>query len=556
VVEVLFDQTASWTVSATADPPSPDTEAQMAAEAAEVVVQEESEARLPEGSPLPEDELEEGEVSDDGDDGNKSPIEMPGTSPPEGSPPITSPPPGASPAEGSPVPLASPSVGDGSDDEEEQEESKHVGKNGEEISERTLATSEISKTATSPGPPADYIDPMNDDNYIVVELPKPMGIVFEANIPYGGVVVAAFGEDSVAARHGRLKIGDQLIGVGGASMKGRKFDACIDSIVADPNEHTRLTVFRGKALDLYGAFGPPDDRIEELLKKVVDGKLKPAPAVEKKNQRRMAVESDESAKSEAEEDEGSFSDDSLGVAGDVPLPARITACLQGDGLDEDLQKCVQILSELPFEGAPKRISADGVFPRSVIKACIRSNPIGWAEVAWRKKDWSRSARKSVADAANSRVDRLEAQEKQKQESERQAALAALRQSCEEKLKADSGKPDGPLLRVEPTRIKFDSNRQAQLVLKNPNSGSVAFRIMTSAPKIMIVEPTAGVVKEGTHVVVQIVSTSRQNIIGNHELKFVVQATTASSTDLIPRERWAELAKKGNVFEITVPGRLL
>lgn len=549
VVEIAFDQNAAWTVSATAEPPSPTAEAQLAAESAEIEL-EETEARLPEGSPLPEDD-DDGEVSEDGDDRIKSPVEVPGTSPPEGSPPVASPPPGASPIEGSPVPLASPSVGD----ESEAEEAK-VRSDGEELSSKEVNDSgeQAQATKSAQAPAADFIDPMSDDNYIVVELPKPMGIVFEANISHGGVVVAAFGEGSAAAKHGRLKIGDQLVGVGGQCMKSRTFDACIDRIVADPNELTKLTVFRGKASDLYGASGAVEGRIEELLKKVVNGKLKPAPPMERKNQRRMAVESDGSANSEAEEDEGSFSDGSS-AEGDTSLPDCITSCLEGEGLDEDLQKCVQILAELPFDGAPKRISADGVFPRSVMKACIRSNPIGWAEVAWRKKDWCKSARKSLADAANSRVDRLEGEEKQRQEIERQAALAALRQSCEEKLKADSGKPDGPLLRVEPSRIKFDGNRQAQMVLKNTNSGNVAFRIKTSAPQFIFVEPAAGIVKQGTHVVIQIMNTNRQNIIGSHDLKFLVQGTSTTSAELVPRERWAELEKKGSVFECSVPGKL-
>merc|ERR1719401_1548707 len=113
-----------------------------------------------------------------------------------------------------------------------------------------------------------------------------------------------------------------------------------------------------------------------------------------------------------------------------------------------------------------------MLPHSIQKACVQRNLAGWAAVEG-KKAWRKSARKRLADAANSRVDRLEALERQKQETERQARLAAMRRSQEEGGKAEL---TTRLLRVEPSILKFDNNRQAQLTLRNSTSGHVAFRI--------------------------------------------------------------------------------
>ena len=57
--------------------------------------------------------------------------------------------------------------------------------------------------------PDDFVDSMDESNYVFVYLPKPMGIVFEENDPgTGGVFVASLAEGGAAAADASLKAGD------------------------------------------------------------------------------------------------------------------------------------------------------------------------------------------------------------------------------------------------------------------------------------------------------------------------------------------------------------
>merc|ERR1712151_1329342 len=163
-------------------------------------------------------------------------------------------------------------------------------------------------------------------------------------------------------------MGDQLIGIGEALVKGYDFDSCIDQLdmlVAKTREHVRLTVFRGAASRLSGKNGPSDEWLGVLLAKVKDGTIavtqplpepdpipepEPVPAQpEKKRRHRLSIPT-------SDESMGSSDDDSWlsGAESDAsetrldalhPLPSNIAACITGSGLDADLQKCVEALQE-------------------------------------------------------------------------------------------------------------------------------------------------------------------------------------------------------------------
>lgn len=216
----------------------------------------------PMASPSPGPDDNQG--SDAEDDGISSPVgDLPPATPMvEGSPPETSPP-MASPAVESDEEVAEANVS-------EATEKRDVAESTEEKGE----AAEMSKDAElDDSPPEGFVDPLNETNYVVVELPKPMGIVFEANVPFSGVFIQEFAGNGAAEKDGKLKLLDQLVGVGGISVKGRSFDECIDSIVNDPARLTRLVVFRGKAEYLYHAkLGASHKWLKNFLKKLESGK--------------------------------------------------------------------------------------------------------------------------------------------------------------------------------------------------------------------------------------------------------------------------------------------
>ena len=101
-----------------------------------------------------------------------------------------------------------------------------------------------------------------------INLPKPMGIIFEENDPgTGGVFVASLADGGAAAADATLKAGDQLVAVAGSTCKGADFDGCLGAIPACPQTETRLVFFRGPAPSLYGSLGASDAWFAEFLSK-------------------------------------------------------------------------------------------------------------------------------------------------------------------------------------------------------------------------------------------------------------------------------------------------
>lgn len=115
---------------------------------------------------------------------------------------------------------------------------------------------------------ADFVDSMDESNYVSVALEKPMGIVFEENDEqFGGIFVQSLKEDGVAAKDGTLKEGDQLVAVTTTKVAGWKFDEALSQIVESPEDQVKLTVFRGSAPQLYGPTGASQDWLDEFCAK-------------------------------------------------------------------------------------------------------------------------------------------------------------------------------------------------------------------------------------------------------------------------------------------------
>ncbi|KAJ8601235.1 hypothetical protein CTAYLR_003238 [Chrysophaeum taylorii] len=116
--------------------------------------------------------------------------------------------------------------------------------------------------------PEDFVDSMDEANYVVAHLPKPMGIVFEENDPScGGVFVASLAEGGAASNHGNILPGDQLVAVGGTVCKGVDFDACLGYIQASTDDTTKLIFFRGGPNNFYGALGCSQEWLDQFMDK-------------------------------------------------------------------------------------------------------------------------------------------------------------------------------------------------------------------------------------------------------------------------------------------------
>ena len=109
---------------------------------------------------------------------------------------------------------------------------------------------------------------MDESNYVSVELPKPMGIVFEENdSEFGGIFVQSMKEGGVAAENGVLESGDQLIAVGTTPVNGLDFDDALSAIIDSTDDKTKLTLFRGTAKQFYGPTGPSKEWLEAFCEK-------------------------------------------------------------------------------------------------------------------------------------------------------------------------------------------------------------------------------------------------------------------------------------------------
>lgn len=106
-----------------------------------------------------------------------------------------------------------------------------------------------------PEDPIEPMDPMDVNSYISVCLSKPIGILFEENIPeYGGVYIANINKGCSAAADGSIRRGYQLIAVGDKRVSGLDFDeAVIKPIVDKVEADVMLVFFKGTAESLYGS---------------------------------------------------------------------------------------------------------------------------------------------------------------------------------------------------------------------------------------------------------------------------------------------------------------
>jgi hypothetical protein len=114
----------------------------------------------------------------------------------------------------------------------------------------------------------DYVDSMDEKNYIGVSLSKPMGIVFEENdSEFGGIFVQSLTEDGIAATDGTIQDGDQLVTVGNKNVHGLDFDDALAAIIESDGDKTNLTLFRGSAKQFYGPTGPSKDWLTTFAEK-------------------------------------------------------------------------------------------------------------------------------------------------------------------------------------------------------------------------------------------------------------------------------------------------
>uniref|UniRef100_A0A7S3DN85 PDZ domain-containing protein n=1 Tax=Entomoneis paludosa TaxID=265537 RepID=A0A7S3DN85_9STRA len=114
----------------------------------------------------------------------------------------------------------------------------------------------------------DFVDAMDETNYVAVELAKPMGIVFEENdSDYGGIFVQSLKEDGIAAQNGVLQEGDQLVAVNTVKVSGLPFDDALGAIIDSEGETTKLVLFRGDAKQFYGKTGASQDWLDDFVNK-------------------------------------------------------------------------------------------------------------------------------------------------------------------------------------------------------------------------------------------------------------------------------------------------
>eukprot|EP00747_Dinoflagellata_sp_TGD_P071086 gnl/TRDRNA2_/TRDRNA2_156868_c0_seq3.p1 gnl/TRDRNA2_/TRDRNA2_156868_c0~~gnl/TRDRNA2_/TRDRNA2_156868_c0_seq3.p1 ORF type:complete len:207 (-),score=28.47 gnl/TRDRNA2_/TRDRNA2_156868_c0_seq3:671-1198(-) len=97
-----------------------------------------------------------------------------------------------------------------------------------------------------------------------------------------------------------------------------------------------------------------------------------------------------------------------------------------------------------------------------------------------------------------------------------------------------------LLRVNPEdKLVFTpQGTKVNLSLTNISSGSVAFKVKTTAPKSYLVRPSSGTLKAGESQNVEIIRT--EGAAANH--RFLVQAVAVSAGQAVTREQWADFNK--------------
>ncbi|KAL7452889.1 hypothetical protein ACHAWC_004603 [Mediolabrus comicus] len=115
----------------------------------------------------------------------------------------------------------------------------------------------------------DFIDSMDEKNYITTYLPKPMGIVFGEN-DYDGMFVNEIYDGSNAQTDGKIRPGDQLVAVGSTKVSEVGYDEAIRTIIDSPDEETKLVFFRGPAKFLNGPAGPSVEWLDEFIARGVE----------------------------------------------------------------------------------------------------------------------------------------------------------------------------------------------------------------------------------------------------------------------------------------------
>lgn len=433
--------------------------------------------------------------------------------------------------------------------------------------------------------PDDYVDPLDRRNYIIVELTKPMGCVFEANSRLlGGAFTASLARDGAAERHGKIQVNDQIVGVGSVCLKGLDFETFIGHLSSAEGPSLKLSIFRGPAEYLYNRGADVDGFLADLLASVADGTaILAKPAKEEAMDKNAAEERQRAAQERARRarismlSDGASDDDATdneeivpsGVADDVSMEAsappmaacissddpdgrlaaiptfcsEVIACISGAGLEEDLRACLESLPKVPLSSAPRRVSAEGGLVVLILKTLSDKNQGQWALLSTAaRKAWRKSAGKRLADAANTRVDEFE-REQLNQERERLAAAAAARH-----------KAATPLLQVEPapTFHILPPRNVAKLTLTNLSEGNVAFRVKTNAPKQFVVKPCAGCVEHRGRFDVYITFVVPGARIGTAQ--FLIQSVAIATTSNMPPERWAQF-DKSEIQERCLEGRL-
>jgi len=107
---------------------------------------------------------------------------------------------------------------------------------------------------------------MDEKNYIIISLPKPMGIVFEENdSEFGGIFALEISDGSNAQTDGTVRPGDQLVAVGSTKVSGLAFEEALGTIIDCPDEKTKLVFFRGPAKFLYGPAGASVEWLDEFI---------------------------------------------------------------------------------------------------------------------------------------------------------------------------------------------------------------------------------------------------------------------------------------------------
>lgn len=108
-----------------------------------------------------------------------------------------------------------------------------------------------------------------------------------------------------------------------------------------------------------------------------------------------------------------------------------------------------------------------------------------------------------------------------------------------------------MLTLEPDSTLYFSRSQSttsphrNLRLSNTHTGSVAFKVKTTAPKAYLVRPSSGILKPDENQEVQIILQAQPqqgDTQSNASDRFLVQAVAVGENEVVTREDWAKFAK--------------